>query len=72
MASRFASNESHVTRKIVRNGRRNMKKLCIFNPGENGLDFKGLREICRPLGQLVHFEWTESTRFAYAVYNTEE
>lgn len=51
---------------------RNMQKLCIFNPEKFGLNFFELREMCRPLGQLLHFQWDSRRQNVFAIYNTEE
>lgn len=52
---------------------RDLRKLCIMNPGQSGLNFEELRNICRPFGQMLHFEWNPNrNNFAFVLCNTEE
>lgn len=54
---------------------RDMRKLCILNPDQKGLDFNQLREKCRcsKWGQMIDFEWNkENCTYAFVLFNTDE
>lgn len=68
----IVANYNMASNQPVRNPR-DMRKLCLLDPGKFGQSYHELREICRPFGQLLHFQWDGTRKtYAFVLYNTEK